>query len=73
MDNSVKRYQKRRAARMAEKQNAHYDSVSAYRQRRADRLQERFDANPRLAYGIAKSLGIKTEGMEPKEVWEAEL
>ena len=71
MDNSVKRYQKRRAARLAEKQNAHYDSVSAYRQRRADRLQERFDANPRLAYGIAKSLGIKTEGMEPKEVWEA--
>ena len=34
-------------------------------------MQERFDASARLAYGIAKSMGINTEGMEPKEVWEA--
>ena len=28
-------------------------------------------ANNRVAYGIAKSLGIDTDGMSPKEVWEA--
>lgn len=35
------------------------------------RLDARFDANPQIAYGIAKGMGIDTEGMEPKEVWEA--
>ena len=71
MDNSVNRYQRRKAARVAGRQEERFDSVEAYRQRRYLRMQERFDASARLAYGIAKSLGIKTEGMEPQEVWEA--
>ncbi len=28
-------------------------------------------ANNRIAYGLAKEYGINTEGMEPKQVWEA--
>lgn len=71
MDNSVNRYRNRRKTRVAERRQKRLDSVEAYRQRREQRLQERFDASARLAYGIAKSMGIKTEGMEPKEVWEA--
>ena len=71
MYNSVNRYQRRRAARLAAKRDKRFDSVEAYRKRREKRMQERFDASARLAYGIAKSMGIKTEGMEPKEVWEA--
>jgi len=71
MDNSVNRYQRRRAARLAARKTKRFDCVDAYRQRRDQRLQARFDASARLAYGIAKSMGIKTEGMEPKEVWEA--
>lgn len=71
MDNSVNRYRKRRTSRAAGRQQSRLDSVSAFRQRREQRLQERFDASARLAYGIAKSMGIKTEGMEPKEVWAA--
>ena len=53
------------------KLTAQQKAILQYRQRRESRLQTRFDANPRLAYGIAKSMGIKTEGMSPKEVWEA--
>lgn len=71
MDNSVNRYRNRRKTRVAGRRQTRLDSVEAYRQRREQRLQERFDASARLAYGIAKSMGIKTEGMEPKEVWEA--
>ena len=71
MDNSVNRYQRRRADRIARRQGKRYDSIDAYRQRRYLRMQERFDASARLAYGIAKGLGIKTEGMSPQEVWEA--
>ena len=28
-------------------------------------------ANNRIAYGLAKQYGINTEGMKPKEVWDA--
>ena len=45
--------------------------VKDYYARRKKRLQARFDANPRIAYGIAKGMGIDTQGMTPKEVWEA--
>jgi len=71
MDNSVYRYKCRRAARLAMRSEKRFDSVEAYRMRRYLRMQERFDASARLAYGIAKGMGINTEGMEPKEVWEA--
>lgn len=71
MDNSVNRYHRRRAERLAKRDTKRYDSVDAYRMRRFLRMQERFDASARLAYGIAKSMGINTEGMEPQEVWEA--
>lgn len=47
------------------------DIISNYRERRAMRMQERFDANPRVAYGIARGMGIDTTGMSPKEVYEA--
>lgn len=71
MDNSVNRYHRRRAERLAGRATKRYDSVDAYRMRRFLRMQERFDASARLAYGIAKGMGIKTEGMSPQEVWEA--
>ena len=71
MTDSVKKYRQRRAERMAFKQEERYDSVSAFRMRRLARMQERFDANPQIAYGIAKGMGIDTEGMSPKEVWDA--
>ena len=38
---------------------------------RMDSIDSRFDASARLAYGIAKGMGIDTEGMKPQEVWEA--
>lgn len=38
---------------------------------RLDALGYRFDVNNRIAYGIAAERGIDTEGMTPKEVWEA--
>jgi len=38
---------------------------------RMDSKDSRFDASARLAYGIAKGMGIDTEGMSPQEVWEA--
>lgn len=71
MDRSVKRYKERRDKRIEEKNGTRYDSVDAFRARRLKRLQARFDANPQIAYGIAKGMGIDTTGMEPKEVWEA--
>jgi len=43
----------------------------ARRGMRMDSSDARFDASARLAYGIAKGMGIDTEGMEPQEVWEA--
>lgn len=71
MDNSIKTFRRRRAERIANKKEKRFDSVEAYKKRREARLQARFDANPQIAYGIAKGMGIKTEGMSPKEVWEA--
>lgn len=67
-------YRARRSGRLSQRKgpdNQEHDHVKAFRDRREERLDARFDANPRLAYGIAKSMGIKTEGMSPKEVWEA--
>lgn len=53
-------------------------AVLEYYARREKRLNKRgikpssrFDANPKVAYGIAQSMGIDTEGMSPAEVWEA--
>lgn len=47
------------------------DTVEAYRERRAKRLNSRMDAGIGWAYGLAKSEGIDTTGMSPKEVFEA--
>lgn len=69
MHDSVERYRKRRDERMGIEPER--DAVSEYKIRRQARLEARFDASMKLAYGIAKSLGIDTKGMSPKEVWEA--
>lgn len=71
MNDSIKQYRQRRAERIASKKEKRFDSVDAYRARRFERMLARFDANPQIAYGIAKGMGIDTEGMSPKEVWEA--
>ena len=72
MDKSVVEYKKRRKSRVDAKNGAErVDSVDAFKERRKARLEERMDASPRVAYGIAKGMGIDTTGMEPKEVYEA--
>lgn len=72
MDKSVVEYKKRRKKRLDAKGGLEsHDSVKDYRERRENRLLERMDANPRVAYGIAKGMGIDTTGMSPKEVYEA--
>jgi len=71
MDDSVQKYRERRATRLSAKQTVHMDAVDRYRSRKWKRMLARFDANPQIAYGIAKGMGIDTTGMQPKEVWEA--
>lgn len=75
MDKAIIEYRKRRQARLDKGNGAakesHYDSVEKYRERRLERMLARMDANPRVAYGIAKGMGIDVTGMEPKEVYEA--
>lgn len=74
MDKAVKEYRLRRQERVDNRRGyavSHYDSVEAFKRRRSERLEERMDANPRVAYGIAKGMGIDTSGMSPKEVYEA--
>ena len=71
MDKSVAEYKKRRQKRLDAKNGTETNSVEVYKKRRESRLQERMDANPRVAYGIAKGMGIDVTGMEPKEVYEA--
>ena len=56
----IREYQKRREKRLAER-NAKTQEC------RADIA----GANTRLPYGLCKSAGIDTEGMSPKEAWEA--
>ena len=67
----VEKYRLRRAERLDGVENENMNSVEAFRERRQKRLETRMDANPRVAYGIAKSMGIDTTGMSPKEVYEA--
>jgi len=74
MDKAIIEYKKRRQDRVDSRRGKavnHYDSVEAYKERRQKRLLERMDANPRVAYGIAKGMGIDTTGMSPGEVYEA--
>lgn len=56
----IREYQKRREKRLAER-NAKTQKC------RADAA----GANTRLPYGLCKSAGIDTEGMSPKEAWDA--
>ena len=37
---------------------------------RMDSMSANFDVNPKVAYAIAKSLGIDVSGKKPREVWE---
>ena len=72
MDKSVERYRARRRKRLDGRIDTPRDSVAEYRRRRDARVRRyNADASARLAYGIAKGLGINTEGMAPQEVWEA--
>ena len=72
MEDAVKRYRARRQARLDERHETFWlDPVAEYGYRRMRRLEERMDANPKVAYGIAKGMGIDTTGMKPKEVYEA--
>ena len=66
----IEEYKKRRNKRLGVVENR-MDSVEAYFNRKVRRLEARFDANPRVAYGIAKGMGIDTTDMEPKDVYEA--
>lgn len=69
MKRDIERYRERREGRLRERNGR--DPVSEYRERRLERIEERMDANPRVAYGIARGMGIDTTGMSPKEVWAA--
>ena len=69
MDKIVKAYKDRKKKRMGIEKR--YDVVDEYRRRREKRIQERMDAGVGWAYGLAKSKGIDTTGMSPKEVFEA--
>ena len=74
MDKAVLKYKKRRQNRLDAKNGVtadRYDSVDAFKKRRKERLEERMDAGIGWAYGLAKSKGIDTAGMTPKEVFEA--
>lgn len=75
MDKAIIEYKKRRQARLDKKNGiigeSNFDSVEEYKERRNERMLARMDANPRIAYGIAKGMGIDTTGMSPKEVYEA--
>ena len=74
MDKAVIEYRKRRQERLDIRRGVavnRYDGVEAFKKRRESRLEERMDANPRVAYGIAKGMGIDTTGMSPGEVYEA--
>ena len=67
MDKAVIAYKKRRQDRLDARLGKQVDSVEEFKKRRAERL----DAGVGWAYGLAKSRGIDTEGMTPKEVFEA--
>lgn len=71
MDNAVKKYKKRRQKRLDGRTTTKVDDVQLYRERRDSRLSTRMDANIGWAYGLAKSKGIDTVGMTPREVFEA--
>lgn len=67
MDKAVDKYKKRRQGRLDDRFGKKVDSVAEFKKRRAERL----DGNVGWAYGLAKSKGIDTTGMSPKEVFEA--
>lgn len=69
--NDIERYRLRREERKNNIGCINTDSIDSYRERRMNRLEARMDANPRIAYGIAKGMGIDVTGMSPKEVYEA--
>lgn len=73
MDDAVKKYKARRAERIQKRNGVgeNIDAVEEFRKRRSGRLEERMDAGIGWAYGLAKSEGIDTTGMSPKEVFEA--
>lgn len=74
MDKAIIKYRKRRQERLDAKNGvvrSKNDSVEEYRKRRDERLNSRMDAGVGWAYGLAESKGIDTEGMSPKEVFEA--
>ena len=73
MDDAVKKYRDRRAERIQKRNGGceNIDAVEEFRKRRSGRLEERMDAGIGWAYGLAKSEGIDTTGMTPKEVFEA--
>jgi len=73
-DRKIMEFRRRRAERLESKKKHRYDAVDAFRERREIRLARRGkheDAGIGWAYGLAKSEGIDTTGMTPKEVFEA--
>ena len=64
MDDAVKRFKARRQARLDQRTRIDDDEESTGGGRGNG-------ANTRLPYGLAKGQGIDTEGMAPKEVWQA--
>ena len=71
MDDSIKKFRKRRDARMGKTEER--DAVAEYRKRRDARVDaRRYDSNIRKLYGIAISMGISgAKDMEPPELIKA--
>lgn len=69
--NDIERYKERRRKRIEKKYGKRVDEVEEFKKRRSARMEERMDAGVGWAYGLAKAKGIDTEGMSPKEVFEA--
>lgn len=64
MDDAVQRYQRRRDERVSKKSRKDDDDETGGGGKGNG-------ANTRLPFGIAKGKGIDTEGMSPREVWDA--
>jgi hypothetical protein len=70
MEDSIKRYKERRAARLAEKNPVRTDAVDEYRERRNSRLKVRLDAGQGWVFGALKSKGVDTSGMDLGQAFE---
>lgn len=86
MQDAVKRFRSRRAARLGIKTSIRYDSVEEYRRRRAERMGIHLDAddeetggkkkgghgNTKIPFGLCQREGIEIQpGWTPEDAWKA--